>query len=138
MKHLTKAQVATRDELIAALRGKDKAIDDAIIEINNKIDEVNVLIEENLKPAIDDYNGALGDLEELRNEIVGQMDDYVNARSEKWSNSDAGSNYSSWKDEWEGIDMSPLDDIEPLAHLEASDPAHANEFEALSSEVQED
>ena len=136
MKKLTKAQATARDELVAALRIKEKPIDDALIAINNAIDAVNTLIEEALKPAIEAYNGALTDCETFRDEVIAEMDDYVSARSEKWSESDAAQTYESWKGEWESFDTSPLDEIEPLEAIESIDTPHADEFEALASEVE--
>lgn len=124
MKKLSKDHDARRDEIAAELRIADKAIDDALIEING-------LIDEKLTPAIERYNAAVTEAETLRDEVVGEMDEYISARSEKWQESDTASNYNDWKSEWENFDTSALDMVEPL---ESPTTDHADSLDGLPRE----
>ena len=126
MKQLNKAQQATRDELLDALRAKFTAIDDAF-------GALNALIDETVNPAIEAYNGALTDLESFRDEIVAAMEEYHDARSEKWQEGDGGSSYQDWKGEWENLDLT---EVELAEHLDLPDVSHADDFETLPIEVE--
>jgi hypothetical protein len=131
MKRLTKADSEQQDSLVRNLTEKA----DAVKEVLTKI---NALINDELNPAISEYNGIIADAEEFRNEIVGRMDDYVDGRSEKWSESEAGENYTSWKDEWEGIsfeEISTLEDleIEEVDFIEGENCPVATELEQLNA-----
>jgi hypothetical protein len=108
MKRLTKTDSEQQDSLVRNLNEKAEAVKEVIARINS-------IIADELNPAISDYNSIITDADEFRNEIVGRMDDYVNERSEKWSESEVGENYSSWKDEWENLQ---LDEIEPMTNLQ--------------------
>jgi hypothetical protein len=128
MKKLSKDHDARRDEIAAELRLADRAIDEALVEING-------LIDEKLTPAIERYNAALTEVETLRDEVVGEMDEYISARSEKWQESDAASNYNDWKGEWENLDTSALDVVEPL---ESPTTDHADSLDGLPHEPNKD
>jgi chromosome segregation ATPase len=97
MKKLTKDQLAARDDLMKRLREAGEHIAPAIEAAN---------------AAIDAYNAILADVETWRDEIVGEMESYVEERSEKWHESDAASEYSDWKGEFEGLDASEIDALD--------------------------
>lgn len=126
MKKLNKEQEKTRAELLETLNAKWTAIDEAY-------GEVNALIDEKVNPALEDYNGALADIESFRDEVVGAMDEYMGERSEKWQESEACSNYESWKGEWENLD---IEELELAEHLELPATNTPGELEALPSEVE--
>jgi hypothetical protein len=107
MKRLTKADSEQQDSLVRNLTEKA----DTVREV---LEKINALIRGELNEAINEYNGIITDADEFRNEIVGRMDDYVNARSEKWSDSDAGQNYNAWKDTWENVQLDQIELPEEL------------------------
>jgi hypothetical protein len=104
VKRLTKTDSDTQESLIRNLREKADAVSEVWIKIN-------AMIADELNPAIAEYNGILNDADEFRNEIVGRMDDYANARSEKWTESETGQNFISWQDEWEQLDFQEMPDV---------------------------
>lgn len=126
MKKLTKDQEKTRTELVDALREKWTALEAVYAEVNS-------LITSKLNEAIGVYNGAISDVEGFRDEVTGAIEEYVDERSEKWQESDAASNYESWKGEWENLDLTAVEEVE---ELELPDSNVADELEGLQSEVE--
>jgi hypothetical protein len=124
MKKLTKEQEKTRADLVARLTI-------AAADIDKKLVEVNAMISDLLNPAIETYNAVVSDIESFRDEIVGEMDTYIGERSEKWTESDAGQNYESWKSDWESYDTTALDTID---EIESPETEHGNELEQLNPE----
>jgi ribosomal 50S subunit-associated protein YjgA (DUF615 family) len=125
MKRLSKTQEKTKAELIEAL-GK------AAETVREALETVNTAIEANLNPAIETYNNALTEVETFRDEIVGEMDNYYNERSDNWRDGDAGSNYTDWKGEWEGLDIS---EVEAVEQIDEPTLNHGEEVDALATEV---
>ena len=97
MKKLTADQVKTKDELVARLKAAGE-------DVAKYITNVNL--------AITQYNEIVGEVETFRDGVVQQMDTFYDERSEKWQESDAGNAYQSWKDEWEGLDCSEVDEVD--------------------------
>jgi DNA anti-recombination protein RmuC len=122
MKRVTKADSEQLESFARCLREKHEEITAILAEINSTISgELNQKIAE--------YNGILNDADELRNEIVGRMEDYSGERSEKWSESEAGENYTAWMQEWQDIS---LEEIEAVDELTLDDFDEADEIEALN------
>jgi hypothetical protein len=124
MKKLNKEQEKTRADLVARLTI-------AAADIDKKLVAVNAMISDELNSEIEKYNGILGEIESFRDEIVGEMDTYIGERSEKWAESDAGQNYESWKNDWEGYDITELSTID---EIESPETEHGNELEQLNPE----
>jgi hypothetical protein len=127
MKRLTKADSEQQESLVRNLDEKAGGVREAL-------EKINALIREELNPAIDEYNGMITETEEFRTEIVGRMEDYVSARSEKWSEGEAGQNYTSWKDEWEGIS---LEEMQNLDELEIDGIGSEGESCAVATELEQ-
>lgn len=72
MKRLTKDQLKRKGELV------------------NRIDDLHSQL-----------NAAIEEAEELRDEIHTAMEEYYDARSEKWQEGETGEDYKEWMDEWE-------------------------------------
>ncbi len=77
MKKLTKDHLKRRTELALALDDAYRA----------------------LTEAAEKYNEALATAREFIEDVVSEMSDYQSERSEKWTESDAGSAYENWTDE---------------------------------------
>ena len=127
MKRLTKSQETARAQLTNDLR-------EAQAEVEGAASDVNAMIGEKLNVAIANYNEALTAIIEFRDEVVGEMETYYDEKSEKWQESEAASNYSTWKDQWESMD---LDEIDEVNEVESPDMDHADNMDALPSEVEE-
>jgi methyl-accepting chemotaxis protein len=97
MKRLSQDQLAIRDDLSKRLR-------EIADEIKEAVDDANTVI--------DKYNQILADVEEFRGEVVGEMETYIDDNSEKWRDSEAGSNYQDWKSRFEMLDLTELHQIE--------------------------
>ena len=101
MKRLSKAQNAERHNLTEELIALHTAVEQALAELNEKIAEAR----------------------DFRDSIVNSMEEYMLDRSDKWQDSDAGQNYSDWKDNWENAELEEIElsnDFSPdvLAELE--------------------
>lgn len=80
-------------------------------EVEEAISTVNGLIR--------DYNEALEEARDWRDDLTGQMQDFYDDKSDKWQEGEAGSDYMTWKDEWEAADLDgEVDEIDPpdLSH----------------------
>lgn len=125
MKRLSKADETRRAELVALLNERAEKVREAIAA-------ANLVIENEVKDAIDTYNETVAEIEAFRDERVGDMDSYFEDRSEQWQSGEAGDNYSEWKSEWENLD------VDWLRHAETLDEPEmelAGEFEELPEEV---
>jgi len=125
MKKLSKEQIEQLANLTAEVRL-------AGIELHNARDEANALILGKLNGKIDAYNEVMTKVNEFVEEITGAMAEYADSKDTSWSESEAGSNYEDWKDEWESIDTDELarvDEVEIESDLAdvleqvASEPA---------------
>lgn len=109
MKRLSKQEQQQRDSLVEAMLTARNKVCDAVDEYNNKISE----LWQPLEDALTEYNNAVTDAQNFRDEIVGQMDDYIGERSEKWQEGDAGQAYQEWKDSWEALSLEPFEVDQP-------------------------
>lgn len=89
---------------------------------NDTIDEHMDLVGE----ALDALNEALSALRDYRDEIVGEMRAYMDAKSERWAESEAGENYATWVSAWEEADLEDLDMSERPADLEGDETSYIN------------
>lgn len=46
------------------------------------------------------YNEKVQELTDLLEEVVSQQDDYLSERTDNWMESDKGSAYQEWRDQW--------------------------------------
>lgn len=112
---LTAGMQKRHDELFAKLDTAKEGIEK--IEI-----QINALIERELSYAVVRYNDAISECVEFRDEVVTKMNEYIEERPEAWGESDAGSSYVEWKDEWECIELEPLDVVESIIAVEGDTP----------------
>lgn len=124
MKRLSKEHERQKALNVEALNKAAEAVRAAVAAVNAEIGA-------KLNPAIDAYNAALSDAEQFKDEIAGEMDSYMDDRSDNWRNGDAGQTYDSWKSEWEGFDATELGSIEEIEEPEMD---HADNLEQLQHE----
>lgn len=72
---LSQKDIKERDRIIALLREKESAIEDAVAE----------------------YNAIITEAQDWRDGIVERLDTYESERSDKWWDSDAASLHEDWK-----------------------------------------
>jgi hypothetical protein len=122
---LTKAELKERDEMVASVKEKQTALNTAIEEYNETVNEAWGKLED----YVNEFNGALSDLrdfvEQAKDRLTGEYDD----KSEKWMEGEKGTAVRIWIDTFGSImidDFDPdppsevdrLDDIEGLDEVE--------------------
>jgi len=111
MNSLRKNQV----EQLANLTAKVRVAEDAV---NLAVDEANSVILGKLNDMIDRYNEVVAEILEFVVDTTKEMENYMEEQNEAWSESDAGSAYMEWKDEWESIDLAEIERVDQI-ELEA-------------------
>jgi hypothetical protein len=84
-KELSKHDLARKEEILAKVRKLHSMVNTNIALVNNVIER---------------YIEALNEMKGFVEDINSAQEDYWNDRTERWQDSDAGQDYSSWKDEW--------------------------------------
>ncbi len=109
-----------------------------LAEHEEKIDEqlniINEQIANRLNGAIEAYNTTLKELNDQRDSAINEIKDYIEDHDEKWQAGDKGESYAAWLEEWEGLDLEP---IEEYPMLEADECSHREDIEAVSTEAPE-
>lgn len=132
MKKISKAESELRDEIV-------RKLNDAFLGMERAVDELNQAIGEHWS-AVEDaqsvYNEALNEAQEWRDNIVTQIDEYVDERSDKWREGEKAEAYESWKSEYEAIDFSEAQLSAPdELSLDVENPAEA--IEGLPDSVED-
>ena len=97
MNKLSKEQLTARDTLCEALRTSHAALTEALEAFNNVMDQAWPGAEE----ALADYNHLVAQANAWLGEIAGEMQEYMDERSEKWQESERGQAYDGWRQEFE-------------------------------------
>jgi hypothetical protein len=101
---LTREQLAARDALATALRGKAETLNITIAAFNRGVEPLSRAVGE----ALNDYNGILETARTLAGSISETAQEVFDAKSERWQDSEKGIGVRTWIEQWE---MS-LDDVE--------------------------
>lgn len=118
---LDKRDTQRRDEAITNLRAKAESY-------NNIVAKINELINGDLATARAEYEEAFNSASELRDDVVSQIDDHIEEKSEAWQEGDRGSAFSSWKDEWEEWQPELIDPVEELKEIEDDIPTQLEDL----------
>ena len=134
---LTKKELALRDKVRDELGAAYDKLTTKISECNTASDEalglVNQAIEtfnaererlfETLDDAVREYNDELNNAREALEDIPSRLRDEFDNKSEKWQNSDRGTEVRSLVDAWEELDFEevPLDTPVPVDAIEIED-----------------
>ena len=119
MNKVSDEQAKALNEFIDELRGLEAEIDKSLDEVNDKIGDLNEIVQK--------YNNVLRNADALCTEVVNEIQDYVGTKSDPWKEKD-GTYYDDWMNDWENVDLNPLDLFEDL-HMETLE--HANELGEL-------
>jgi len=112
MKKLSKGHKSTLESLIGELDKQASIVDDLTVQLNT---------------AISEYNDKLAEAREWRDEIVADMETFWENRSEKWQESEAGSNYSNWMSQYQELDLDELQEADEPALSHHQELANLNE-----------
>jgi hypothetical protein len=118
---LSREQLAERDALAGALRGKAETLNVAIAAFNRGVEPLSRAVGE----ALNDYNGVLETARTLAGSISETAQGEFDAKSNRWQDSEKGVQVRTWIEQWE---MS-LDDVElelPGALEEIDPDEHAD------------
>lgn len=111
MKKLSKADIAKRDKFAAE-------IDELRSSLESTLTIFNAAVSNAFTPvlaATEELNAKIEEVGGWRDDLVGEMQSYYDERSEKWQESDAASEYDSWKSEFESLDCDAISIDEPEA-----------------------
>lgn len=132
MKKLSKAQSTQLDTIADALVERYDALDTAIGAYNAAMEEAWTAVDE----ALGAYNETLSEARELRGDIVDQIQNHIDDKSEKWQDSDKGQAYESWRQQWEQIDLEEVE-IDKPDELELNADNPEGLFADVPQEIEE-
>lgn len=132
MKKLSKTELEARAALVAKLKDKFEQLVDGCDQFNSAVNDAWGLYVENAQV---EYNDALKEAEDWRDQIVSQIDEYVDGRSDKWREGDQGQKYEDWKSELEGISFTESEMEEPSG-VEVDVENVADELDGLPDGVE--
>jgi hypothetical protein len=160
MKKLDKATIAARDEINTRLQDKFGDLEKAVDDFNDKVSQAwakvaeaveyfNTELDEawgnTLQPALEEYNEAVADANAWKQEVAGDIQAYIDERSDKWREGEACGRYEAWRepydDEISSAEFERPDDLdlgdEP-DQFDVSDVENASELlEQLPEEVEQ-
>ena len=117
MKKLDKATIAGRDEIVERLQSRYADLEQAVAAFNDRtgeawnavqaaVEEYNAKLDDEwgsgLAPEIEAYNSAVDDANIWKQQVVADIQAYMDDRSEKWQESEAAERYTAWRDEYDG------------------------------------
>ena len=139
MKKINKHQIAERERIKEELESKKDEISKRISVANGVISEANEWVGKvndeinSVNEAIAEYNAAISDAGTWAEEIAGEIQSYMDDRSDKWQGSDAADVYREWLEPYEGLSFQEVEDIaevQEIVEIDEPDMDHADEFTA--------
>lgn len=130
MKALAKEQRRRVEEVAERLRTARTALDNEIEIYNAALNKAWT----DLNAKLETYNEAARDAKELAEEVHSDLENFHDERSEKWQESDAGSAFRSWVEEWGNASFDDADRDEPV-ELDLDQEDYAEALESLPQEV---
>ena len=103
MKKLTKEQDETRMRLVNELRTIEEEVTDAHGKVISELEAANAVIAK--------YNEKVAEAEAWRDEVTTDMQSYVDERSDKWQESEAGTEYQEWQDSFAELEFNTLEEL---------------------------
>jgi len=116
MKKLSKETLKRRDEIAEKLRSRGADLEATVEGFNTKVgeawtkletalEEYNSVLESEwnggLEGVLSDYNEAVGEANEWKQEVAQEIQDWMDERSDKWQESPAAEKYQTWKEPFE-------------------------------------
>lgn len=129
MKRISKADEKRRDELVDKLTVCGNVLEAAIQTFNAAQTEA-------YKPvavAVEQYNDLIREAEGFCSDIAGEIESYIDERSDVWREGDKGSAYSEWLSAWQ--DPPAEIDIEEPQEIDSPEMGGAESLRDLESEA---
>lgn len=131
MKALTKEQRKDWEGRLETLNEKFTALADAVAAYNEAVAKAW----DGIAAAQTEYNAAVENAVEFRDQVVSDIDDYVDEKSDKWKEGEKADNYQTWKDAWEGAEI-PESELEQPDDLEMEVEDAGESLSQLPTEVE--
>lgn len=128
MQKLSKQQAATKQSTGNDLIVARHQLEDAVSLFNTRVGE---LWAELVEPKVEKYNAVIQDAANWRDELVGEMDSYIDERSDAWNSGDKGTAYNEWKDAWEGLGLEEFE-IDKPSEVELDLPTSGEDLKELA------
>jgi len=121
---VAKEQLVRRDALVADLRAKAATLNAAIAAFNREVEPLARAVAETQA----NYNETVEQARTLASQISEAAQEVFDAKSERWQDSDNGTQVRTWIEQWEmSLDDIDLDLPEPLEEIDPDEHAHALE-----------
>ena len=108
MKKITNKQFKEIEDLHNKMQNLFEKYQNKYEELNDKISD---FVNDELNPIISEFNEVVNQLQPIVDEIQERQETYIDKRSDNWSYTIAGEEYSGWHDEWR-IQFTELDEVE--------------------------
>ena len=119
MKKLSSTEIDAKDELLEDYFEKSAEVTD---QYNKYIEAIT-----NLNYVIADLNSTLGEIENFRQSVYDQMEEYYDSKSEKWQEGEIGTAYRDWMNEWSNATVDLMEELEEQ-DIDIPDPTLLNEI----------
>jgi outer membrane murein-binding lipoprotein Lpp len=130
VKKLTEAQGKQLETLAMKLRDTHSDLTSSVQDYNAQVAELYGAVE----VAQDAYNSAVEEANEFVQGIVSDIENYVDERSDKWKESDAGQVLFAWLEEWQSVDLEESC-LDMPDELDEPDEGGVDAFDALPPEA---
>lgn len=104
VRKLSADRIREREAHAAAVRA-------ALLELNNRIVARNRIVQEadaDVDSALDNLNEQIEKAAAWRDEVVEEMRDYADARSDRWRGGESGQAHEAWMAEYDGLSLETL------------------------------
>jgi len=107
---MTKDQIKRKQDLHAELDAAQEALNDAIGQAHQILKDAEAKARELLEKPLDDLRALKEQADEFAGELAGDINAFIDERSEKWQEGPKGEAYTEWADSCESWDNS-LDEL---------------------------
>lgn len=115
---LSKADLEIRATLLAKSRAAWERHVAAVEKANETLQTLRTIVDGSAEAV----NSTLGNLTDWLYGRRGEISEYIESKSERWQESDAGEAYTSWLNEFDGIDLSDVEAGIPEDFFEGDEP----------------
>ena len=129
---LNRRQLAERDELAQKLAEASLAVSAAVDQFNLSLED----LKEPVSTALEKYNEVIDECRNFVGEIVEIAEAEIDAKSEKWQESERGQAVVGLKDQWESADFDGVE-LDLPDEVSFDDPEHGDGLLALPADSEE-
>lgn len=105
MKRISKSQQADITEAMNECQAAGQSIESLVDQFNEVLAEWR----EKFSEAADHYNEKVADFREVYSDLAGKAREYLEERSDKWRESEAGEIYEQWASDMENVEAEEVE-----------------------------